>query len=909
MTKKNRFWITALCTVLIIVMMTPMYPAVEAEYEPGETVTVITTNAEITPFSENAVTVTFDSNGGSPVPAATLANGGIYESTWGLLVRRPETPSKPGHVFVDWFTAPDFNARRWNFEGRQSPTGVPLMRPTADVTIYAMWAPVDSYEWSTTYVEDFTTPVDDSLVPWYIDDYSNMSHPVWGNNAIGFYDRETKMRNGYNGTNATGTSNNHPITGTRGVDNGHSFADRMAAFNEFRKDVFFGEDDWLVIRQYGINRDLTATEPATAGRFEIAGDGKATFMNDRSYDAAIITNAEPLPPAYRVSITLTNIDAGGINIDPVTGREIPLVTNNATNRAWIVQREWNGMMVDWINGMPPGAHMIPEGYPGREDVLEGNSGSHWRPAGPWGLNENQNTQGNASSNGMYFLAVNDYSVPQPNNNLFIHHRRKLAIDSNSHESGFWSDVWNPAEERHVPDGSRYISMLWQNGIARNNPYPLAPTAGTQQWPEWSQTNWVRWNAATCTYNEYMQWFRNGTIFYSYTATGHHASTANRMFDKYMPNTEYTFTVERTPEYYKQIAEGEFFFGGVRVYEHTKFHLPEKDPTNPRFNFGVPTWHFNQSFEELMGWTPPNITLTLDGGDNWWGEEQTFVFNTWPLDETYPDHFFFGIPHVQYYVGTTDFLKVVFETGTKIDQPTYNLATSATPNAGGRVVGTPGMQPFNGLPYEYAEGAFISLTAIPNTGLRFVEWEMTGIDTLDTAKSVLQFDLPAGNVNAVARFVAADNLIIAYNANGGAGAVSAGTVLPGEDYVIEENAFYFTDYVFVGWNTEADGSGDAYAPGDVMEDINADITLFAQWVHYTEFLVRSAIPSAFVTQLQGNTNNLTITVVETLNNGMVTVYMETISIRNNAEGTYVVGPYKVFVDTKGNTQIRAIYIVN
>ena len=73
-------------------------------------------------------------------------------------------------------------------------------------------------------------------------------------------------------------------------------------------------------------------------------------------------------------------------------------------------------------------------------------------------------------------------------------------------------------------------------------------------------------------------------------------------------------------------------------------------------------------------------------------------------------------------------------------------------------------------------------------------------------------------------------------------------------------------------------------------------------------VVSAIPSAYVTKLNGNKNDLTITVKVTLLDGRTSSTTKTFSINNNAAGTYVVGEYKVYVDTKGNDQIRACYIV-
>ena len=73
-------------------------------------------------------------------------------------------------------------------------------------------------------------------------------------------------------------------------------------------------------------------------------------------------------------------------------------------------------------------------------------------------------------------------------------------------------------------------------------------------------------------------------------------------------------------------------------------------------------------------------------------------------------------------------------------------------------------------------------------------------------------------------------------------------------------------------------------------------------------LKSVTPSAFVTKLNGNKNDLTITVKELYYDGLVKSFTATISINNNAAGTYDVGGYKVYVDTKGNDQIRACYIV-
>lgn len=71
---------------------------------------------------------------------------------------------------------------------------------------------------------------------------------------------------------------------------------------------------------------------------------------------------------------------------------------------------------------------------------------------------------------------------------------------------------------------------------------------------------------------------------------------------------------------------------------------------------------------------------------------------------------------------------------------------------------------------------------------------------------------------------------------------------------------------------------------------------------------SITPTASVKKLSGNTNELTITVTNVYADGLRKTYTVTLTINNNAVGTYEVGPYKVYVDTKGNTQVRECRIV-
>ncbi|MCL1906178.1 MAG: hypothetical protein FWG06_04120, partial [Clostridiales bacterium] len=67
--------------------------------------------------------------------------------------------------------------------------------------------------------------------------------------------------------------------------------------------------------------------------------------------------------------------------------------------------------------------------------------------------------------------------------------------------------------------------------------------------------------------------------------------------------------------------------------------------------------------------------------------------------------------------------------------------------------------------------------------------------------------------------------------------------------------------------------------------------------------------AYVDKLNGNKNELTITVTEFWSDGAEISFTETFSISNNAADTYDVYGYSVYVDTKGNDQIRDCRIVN
>jgi hypothetical protein len=65
-----------------------------------------------------------------------------------------------------------------------------------------------------------------------------------------------------------------------------------------------------------------------------------------------------------------------------------------------------------------------------------------------------------------------------------------------------------------------------------------------------------------------------------------------------------------------------------------------------------------------------------------------------------------------------------------------------------------------------------------------------------------------------------------------------------------------------------------------------------------------LADAKVEKMNGNQNKLTISVTELYSEHKFEYAPGTFMINNNAADTYKVGPYHVYVDTKGNNQIRA-----
>ena len=86
---------------------------------------------------------------------------------------------------------------------------------------------------------------------------------------------------------------------------------------------------------------------------------------------------------------------------------------------------------------------------------------------------------------------------------------------------------------------------------------------------------------------------------------------------------------------------------------------------------------------------------------------------------------------------------------------------------------------------------------------------------------------AGNTGS-----AVANGAVSYNPNGGDGTMPPAVGAAGATVAVASNAFTRAGYVFAGWNTKADGTGDAHRPGDALVLTKGVTVLYAQWTPIT-----------------------------------------------------------------------------
>lgn len=176
----------------------------------------------------------------------------------------------------------------------------------------------------------------------------------------------------------------------------------------------------------------------------------------------------------------------------------------------------------------------------------------------------------------------------------------------------------------------------------------------------------------------------------------------------------------------------------------------------------------------------------------------------------------------------------------------------------------------GNPYTYEPGAELTFVPPVKTGYTFEGWYAdSAFKTLVTGPEGGTFSTVSvpGNLNLYAKW-RANQYIISYDRNIPDGAmvktdatVSDMTVKFNETVKIATNSFALYKYVFTGWNTEADGTGQAYKAGTSVKNLatedGAEYKLYAQWAPTTYTVRYDGNGSSVGLSARGKTANTTM----------------------------------------------------
>ena len=144
------------------------------------------------------------------------------------------------------------------------------------------------------------------------------------------------------------------------------------------------------------------------------------------------------------------------------------------------------------------------------------------------------------------------------------------------------------------------------------------------------------------------------------------------------------------------------------------------------------------------------------------------------------------------------------------------------------------------PATVVMGDTVTITPTPGTGYNLNTLTYNG-NNIKTTKS---FTVGTSDV-AIAATWSKITYAVTYNANSGTSAPAAQTKTYGVTLALTTTKPTRTSYVFVNWNTKADGTGTAYASGANYTG-NAAVTLYAQWrIQRVYFLQNGAVKTGYV----------------------------------------------------------------
>jgi hypothetical protein len=296
----------------------------------------------------------------------------------------------------------------------------------------------------------------------------------------------------------------------------------------YRASAAFSQSDWLTVESYSRAQTTSFASLMSIVTDPAGGTNKVLRLASPAHtDATIVRPTQALPDRYRVSLRVGYASFG--------------------------------------DGLSSGNN----GYDGGETTE------------PW-------LSGDATEeNGFYWLTILD-TVPRPHNNVYIHHHRKVVLDSDNNVPP-WMEIWN---------GTRFIE-------SGEMPLMMIAVDGNGDVSE-----------------------ENGKPFLSYAAGSWQPSGEIRAVNSYRPMTWYRATIERTGDQFTLEVSGNWRYGGMQTYTATIDAA------------GRCVWHYNR--QALPAGSPCIDTARYRSLPN----EPPL----WPADVAWPDYFMFGDPHNNFYEG-------------------------------------------------------------------------------------------------------------------------------------------------------------------------------------------------------------------------------------------------------------------
>ena len=196
--------------------------------------------------------------------------------------------------------------------------------------------------------------------------------------------------------------------------------------------------------------------------------------------------------------------------------------------------------------------------------------------------------------------------------------------------------------------------------------------------------------------------------------------------------------------------------------------------------------------------------------------------------------------IKFHIGAGGFSPFALVYDTKDDEPTPVPETVTVAFESGKY-GDFGWPHVTSKDVELTKGDKLAAYQIPyvfeDEGYEFIGWYKQGSASwkLYSDEALLKMEF-----NSDATFIAQykyvggpsvdDEYDVVYNANFTDGGVPRRQGYDkGETVTVSENKWFERDgYIFVGWNTEADGTGDSYDPDDTFKMPGRDVYLYAQW---------------------------------------------------------------------------------